>query len=116
MRGEERGVSVWHNELPKKHWLNVQLAGAKGNAAALSAKIRLYPSTATGEPRKLWLRASGRVGPAVFTATMPPFPPKRHFGLGKRERVDVEVEFYPSGRKVLLKDVGADRTVLVNEN
>ena len=119
MRGperKERGVAVFRNELPDQHWLNVQLEGVKGNASAISAKIRLYPANSSGSDRKLcgyeqvalWGRQS-------FHNYYSAAHTERHFGLGKRAQVDVEVEFYPSGKNVVLKDVRADRTVLVSE-
>ena len=116
-QGKERGVTVYHNDLPNQHWLNVQVAGVKGNAAAISAKIRLYPSSASGDERKLCGYEQVAVwGRQSFHSYYAAAHTERHFGLGKRKQVDVEVEFYPSGKKVLLKDVQADRTVLVNEN
>ena len=39
-----------------------------------------------------------------------------HFGLGDRKSVDVEVTFYPSGKKVTQKAVAADKTVEVRED
>ena len=41
---------------------------------------------------------------------------ERHYGLGDRKAVDVEVEFYPSGKKVRVKDVKANTTVKVPED
>ena len=40
---------------------------------------------------------------------------ERHFGLGKRQEVDVSVEFYPSGVRVEQKGVRADTTVEIVE-
>ena len=40
---------------------------------------------------------------------------ERHFGLGKREKVDVSVEFYPSGKKVEARGVGADGAKIISE-
>jgi len=40
---------------------------------------------------------------------------ERHFGLGARGVVNVSVEFYPSGKKLTMKDIRANRTVLFTE-
>jgi hypothetical protein len=40
---------------------------------------------------------------------------ERHFGLGSCSTVDVQVEFYPSGRRVERKNVRAGRTVVIAE-
>src|SRR5262249_49849565 len=38
----ERGVAIFRNDVPERHWLRVRLVGTTGNAAATSAKIRVY--------------------------------------------------------------------------
>ncbi len=40
---------------------------------------------------------------------------ERHFGLGKRASVDVEVRFHPSGKVVRRPAVEANQTVVVPE-
>jgi hypothetical protein len=112
--GKERGVLVYRNELPKQHWLRVQLAGAKGNAAAISAKVRLYP--VEGDRKLLGYEQVAVWGRQSFHSYYAAARTERHFGLGNRDRVDVEVEFYPSGKKVTMRGVQADRTIVVNEN
>lgn len=115
--GKERGVAVFHNDLPAQHWLKIQLAGVKGNAAAISAKIRLYPAGTAGDAKKLCGYEQVAVwGRQSFHSYYSAARTERHFGLGKLDKVDVEVEFYPSGKKVTLKDEKADRVVLVREN
>ena len=41
-------------------------------------------------------------------------PTERHFGLGRRREVDVNVEFYPSGKRVE-RETQANSTVLISE-
>ena len=40
---------------------------------------------------------------------------ERHFGLGPRQKVDVSVEFYPSGVRVQQTGVRADMTLEIVE-
>ena len=107
-----RGIVMLRNDLPKRHFLNVQLVGSKGHRAAPGSIIRLTDS-ATGkllayEQVCIWGRQSGHS--YYFMPNT-----ERHFGLGDRAKVDVSVEFYPSGKKAEMKGVAADKTVTVNE-
>jgi hypothetical protein len=114
--GKERGVAVYRNQLPDQHWLRVQLEGVKGNASAISAKIRLFPTgTPEGERKLCGYEQVSLWGRQSFHNYYSAAKTERHFGLGKREQVDVEVEFYPSGKKVTQRNVPANRTVLVSE-
>jgi hypothetical protein len=40
---------------------------------------------------------------------------ERHVGLGTRNTVDVEVEFYPSGKKVKKTAAAANKTWIIDE-
>ena len=110
------GVAVYHNDLPKQHWVNVQLIGAKGNMAATSAKVRVYESGGINDASKLLAYEQIAVwGRESFHSYYAKAHTERHFGLGKRANVDVSVEFYPSGKKVEQKGVQADSTVVIEE-
>ena len=41
---------------------------------------------------------------------------QRHFGMGARKTVDVSVEFYPSGKKVVRRGVKANAVVEIAED
>ena len=117
--GNQPGVAVYHNDLPRKHWVNVQLVGAKGNRAATSAKIRLFEPSAPDDARKLpKLLSYEQVavwGRESFHSYYARPHTERHFGLGDRQKVDISVEFYPSGKTVGLLDVPADTTIVIEE-
>jgi len=112
----ERGVAVFHNGLPERHWLRVRLVGAKGNAAATSAKVRVYQAGGLHDSAKLcWHEQVAVWGRQSFHSYYAAAQTERHFGLGEREQVDISVEFYPSGRKVTKAGVRANQVVTVNE-
>jgi len=112
--GKEKGVTLFRNDLPRRHWLRVRLRGQAGNRAAAGAQIRI---TAAGQPEKLlgyepvaiWGRQSfhSYYGTALT---------ERHFGLGDRERVDVSVTFHPSGKRLERKSIQADTTITLEED
>ena len=83
-----------------------------GQPGAAGAKIRVL---APGTNTLLWYEqvaiycfqaANSYYGHAVS---------ERHFGLGSRPTVDVEVEFYPSGTRIRRNGVAADTTVTIEE-
>ncbi len=109
----KRLVRVYRNDLPPRNWIRVRPVGAPGNRGAAGAKIRI--TQAGDPPTLLWFEqvmilnsqsshsyyASGQTG--------------RHFGLGQRAVVDVNVEFYPSGKRVVKSGVKANSTVMIME-
>jgi hypothetical protein len=109
----ERGVAVYHNDLPGRSWLRVRLVGGHGNVAATSAKVRVYQAD---DPAKLcWYEQVAVWGRQSFHNYYAAAQTERHFGLGDREQVDVSVEFYPSGKKVTKAGVKANQVVTLNE-
>jgi hypothetical protein len=105
-------IVVYHNDLPKRHWLNVRPIGAGGNYAAAGTWIRLY------EPGTGHLLAAEQVKIAARQATQSYYSlgvTERHFGLGDRVSADIEVEFYPSGKRVVSRGVPADQTIEIAE-
>jgi len=109
----QRKVKVYRNDLPAQNWIRVRPVGAAGNRGAAGAKIRL---TEAGRPEQiLWseqvmiLNSQSAHSYYAFAQT------ERHFGLGKRRAVDVTVEFYPSGKKVLRKAAPANSVLVIPE-
>jgi hypothetical protein len=108
-----RANILYRNDLPAKNWLNIRPMGLAGNKGAAGAKIRIYEA---GTTNRLWFEQvilhskQAQQNYYGFGQT------ERHFGLGTRTRCDVEVEFYPSGRKVLTCGVPDSVTVIINEN
>jgi hypothetical protein len=109
-KGDEKHktVAVYRNDLPAKHWLNVQLTGAPGNRCAAGAKIRVLEP---GTGKLLWFEQvviAGRQSVHTYYSTP---ATERHFGLGSMQSVDVSVEFYPSRKVVTRSGVSANKTV-----
>ena len=106
-------VKIYRNDNPAQHWLDVRLVGHQGNRGATGAKIRLYA------PGTQQLIGDESVAIYCFQAAASYYGEaltERHFGLGARTAVDVEVEFDPSGRIVRQASVGADATIIVRED
>jgi hypothetical protein len=101
------------NETPGGHWLDVRVEGNpdKGvNRLGIGAKVKLYPAGKLGD-------ASALVGCREIAAGYgytSGQPAIAHFGLGGRERVDVEV-ILPHGKGVVVrKDVKADQGLTIS--
>jgi hypothetical protein len=109
--GKEKGVALFRNDLPKKHWLRVDLIGKAGNRAAAGAQIRI-----TAEGRPLWTEQVAIWGRQSFHSYYGTATTERHFGLGDRENVDVSVTFHPSGKKIEKKVIKADATITIEED
>jgi RNA polymerase sigma factor (sigma-70 family) len=111
--GNNRRFAVYRNNLPKQNYINVRPIGLAGNKGAAGAKIRLLEP---GTNKLLWYEQVAIWDSQASQSYYSFAETERHFGLGKRDKVDVEVEFYPSGKKVVVKDAPANRTVRINEN
>ena len=107
-----RQVAVYRNDLPTQNWINIRLVGRPGNRGAAGAKIRLY---ASGSDRLLWFEQVAIYDSQASASYYSFAQTERHFGLGQRTTVDVQVEFYPSSKVVWQRDAAADRTVVIRE-
>lgn len=108
----QRLFAVYRNNLPGQNWLRVRPIGKPGNKGAAGAKVRLFA------PSNQELLGYEQV--AVYNSQSAQSyyghaETERHYGLGERRTVDVEVEFYPSGKRVRVPRVGANRTIRVHE-
>ncbi|HEY7427060.1 MAG TPA: sigma-70 family RNA polymerase sigma factor [Gemmataceae bacterium] len=112
IKGEKRRFAVYRNELPRRNWLRVRPIGAAGNKGAAGAKVRLY---AAGTRQLLWYEQVAIYDSQSAQSYYAHAETERHYGLGARSRVDVEVEFYPSGEIVRARDVKANTTIKVHE-
>ena len=107
-------VAVFRNDLPKKNWIRVRPVGAKGNRGAAGAVITLLEPRA-GEDKVLWREQVvfwGRQSSHSYYQTP---VTERHFGLGQRDKVRVQVQFYPSGRVAESKKMDVNRVVTLLE-
>ena len=105
-------IRAYRNDLPARGWVRVRPVGRHGNAAAAGATIRLY---APGTQQLLWHE---QVAVYCFQAANSYYgraTTERHFGLGARTAVDVEVRFHPSGVVRRVNGVPAGTTVTIDE-
>ncbi|UCG56538.1 MAG: CRTAC1 family protein [Phycisphaerales bacterium] len=104
----QRRFAVYRNDLPARNWLRIRLIGSPGNRGAAGAKIRIYTHD---EGRLLWYEQV-TIYDSQAAASYYALPvTERHFGLGKRDAVDVSVEFYPSQRVIWRRGVAANNVV-----
>ena len=103
-------MKVYRNELLMQNWLRIRLIGANGNLTAAGAKIRL-----TEDGRKLmWFEEVMILDSQSAHSYYSLAPTERHFGLGQRRIVNVQVEFYPSG-KIVERNARANSTLVISE-
>jgi hypothetical protein len=108
----QRRLAVYRNDLPARNWLRVRPIGAHGNRGAAGAKIRVFTP---GGGRLLWYEQVA-IYDSQAAASYYALPvTERHFGLGRRQTVDVSVEFYPSRILVWKRGVNANETVEIPE-
>jgi len=112
--GIEKGVALFHNDLPRRHWLRVRVLGKEGNRSAAGAQIRITPAADAG--KILWHEQISIWGRQSFHSSYAAAVSERHFGLGDREAVDVSVVFHPSGKRIEKKAVPSDGTILIEED
>jgi hypothetical protein len=89
---------------PANHWIVLKLTGVRSNRSALGAKVKL---TAGGRTQYDEVRSGG--------SYLSQNDLRLHFGLGSAPRVDrIEIE-WPSGNRQTLRNVAADRAMVVEE-
>lgn len=87
------------------HWLRLRLVGRRANRDSIGARVTV--ATAGGRTLHDW------VSPSVgFLSSS---DPRVHFGLGSETKVASVVVQWPGGGSVTLRDVAADRMLVVEE-
>jgi ASPIC and UnbV/FG-GAP-like repeat len=109
----DRTLEVYRNDLAAKNWINVRPVGLAGNVGAGGAKIRIY---AAGTQQLLWYEDTQNYDSQVAQSYYAYGETERHFGLGNRTNVDVEVTFYSTGRVTRVNNVTANQTLRVLES
>lgn len=108
-----RYFSLYRNDLPAKNWVRIRPVGLEGNKGAAGARINVYAAGTrdllSSEEISIFTKQTQQNYYALDKT-------ERHYGLGSRTRVDVEVKFYPSSKVVPLRDVAANTTVEINES
>jgi hypothetical protein len=106
-------MKIYRNDNPARSWLRVRPVGLAGNRGATGARIRLY---AAGTSQLIGHESVGvycfQAAPSYYGKSMT----ERHFGLGSRTTVDVEVQFQPSGRTVRRQSLPANGIVEIRED
>jgi hypothetical protein len=111
--GHQYRFAVYQNSLPRdNNWIRVRPIGVSGNKGAVGAKIRISDSQ-TG--KLLWSEQVACYSSQSAQSYYSYAETERHYGLGRRAQVDVQVEFYPSGKRVEKKGVPANEVVTVTE-
>jgi hypothetical protein len=98
-------AEIWMNESPgANHWLELKLEGTKSNRDGIGARIKVVTKSGTQYDHKSTAAgyASSSAGPV-------------HFGLGPNTSADLIEIRWPSGIIQQLRDVAADRIVMVKE-
>ena len=98
-------AEIWMNRSPASgHWLDIALEGTKSNREGIGARIKVKGKSGTQYNHMTTSvgYASSSDGPV-------------HFGLGADEKADSIEIYWPSGIVQTLKDVRADRVVVVKE-
>jgi hypothetical protein len=99
-------AKIFHNTTESgNHWLSLQLLGTKSNRMGIGSRIRLTGSD--GAIR--YNHASISTGYAASS------DPRVHFGLGGAPRASEIEILWPSGIRQVLRDVPADRVLVVAE-
>lgn len=97
-------LMIYENNFPQRHYLKVSLRGVKSNKLGIGARL-----VATAKGQQL-VREQFPVNSFRSQA-----PNVVHFGLGDAENVERLVIRWPSGQEQELKDVKADRHIVVTE-
>ncbi|MEE8450529.1 MAG: CRTAC1 family protein [Thermoguttaceae bacterium] len=108
----QRQIAVYRNDLPARKWLRVRPVGRDGNRGAAGAIIRVYEPDAQ---RLIWREQVAIYDSQMAASYYAYAQTERHFGLGDRSRVDVSVQFYPSGTVIWKRDVSTSQTVTIRE-
>jgi len=86
------------------HWIEFKLQGTKSNRDGIGARIKVV--TKSGAQYNHMTTSAGYASSSAGPV---------HFGLGANAKADVVEIRWPSGIVQLLKDVAADRVVVVKE-
>ena len=107
-----RGSFLFENGQDDSSFLKVRLQGDRSNRLAVGARVLIYEAGHLGERSRL--RGHQQLG-AGFNPSGVQDLSELHFGLDARRRYDVEVTF-PSGRRVVAKNVAPGRTLTLSES
>lgn len=98
-------ATLLHNATPtQNHWLAIKLEGTKSNRDGIGALVEVT----TGADHQSAQRVAG-------SGYLSQDDSRLHFGLGSAAKADKITVRWPSGREQILRNVVADRVLLVEE-
>lgn len=105
-----------HNESPAANWLQVALTrrvseGRSVNRTGIGSVIRIYAAGKVGQPDALLASKEIAVGYGYASGQ----EAVAHFGLGKTDKVDVEVILPHGAGKIEQRGVGANQRIAIGE-
>jgi hypothetical protein len=102
----DENSKLFRNETAKTgHWLKIKVDGRGMNRMGIGAKVRVM-----SDGKLVGFREIGLCGGYSGSA-----PAIAHFGLGERQKVDVEVRLPSRVEPIVVKDVKADQLLVVKE-
>jgi enediyne biosynthesis protein E4 len=104
IRNYRMPAQLLHGVGPTGHWLEVKLVGTVSNRDAVGARV----VAVTGDRRQLRVPSAG-------SAYLSNGSLVQHFGLGDATTVDRLEITWPSGRVDVVRDLAADRRIVVTE-
>lgn len=97
-----------NSEQFENNWLRIRLIGDPEKGVSRDAiGARIIASTAQG--KQIWRELHGSIG------YMSVHPKKQHIGLGKEEKVDLEV-IWPGGAKSFYKNIKANSEIVIEQS
>ena len=88
----------------KNHWLEIFLVGTKSNRDGVGARVKVVAGD-------LALYDQRKGGMSYQSAQ----DPRLHFGLGKRETIDLIEIKWPSGAQTQLSNIKVDQIITIKE-
>ncbi len=99
------GPTLMRNDTEEgHHWLRIQLLGNRSNGAGIDTRVEVHAGSLVQTDQV-------RSGASYLSQS----DLRLHFGLGKAERVDKLVVYWPSGHVEEVVDVAVDRTLILTE-
>jgi hypothetical protein len=101
-----------HNETKSGNWLRVQVEGTNGvNRMGIGARVNVYPAGQLGQPAALLGCREIATGYGYASGQ----PAYAHFGLGKTEKVDIEVVLPHHKGTLTQRGIAANQVVKVKQ-
>ncbi len=97
-------AEIWMNESPDNHWLEIKLQGTKSNRDGVGALVKVV--TKSGSQYNHMTTSAGYASSSAGPV---------HFGLGPNASADLVEIRWPSGIVQQMRDVAADRIIVVKE-